>query len=58
MQTPQGLPPTFEVHVARMEHVGQGKFNVAVPMRRGWNTVNKLLSPEECLEQIGELVHL
>lgn len=58
METPHGPPPTFEVHVARMEHVGQGKFNVAVPMRRGWNTVEQKLSPEECLEKIGELVYM
>jgi hypothetical protein len=58
MQTPHGSPPTFQVNVARMEHVGQGKFNVAVPMRRGWNTVEQKLSPEECLERIGELIYL
>jgi hypothetical protein len=58
MQTPHGRPPTFQVNVARMEHVGNGKFNVAVPMRRGWNTVDRKLSPEECLEKIGELIYL
>jgi hypothetical protein len=58
MQTPHGSPPTFEVHVVRMEHDGEGKFNVAVPMRRGWNTVDRKLSPEECLEKIGELIYL
>jgi hypothetical protein len=58
MQTPHGRPPTFQVNVARMEHVGQGKFNVAVPMRRGWNTVDRRLLPEEGLEKIGELIYL
>jgi hypothetical protein len=56
MRTPQGRPPTFEMHAARMEHTGEGKFNQAVPMRRGWNTVMKKKSPEECLKEIGELV--
>jgi hypothetical protein len=58
MQTPHGRPPTFEAHVARMEHAGRGEFNVAVPMRRGWNTIKMGLSPEECLKQIGESVYL
>lgn len=58
MQTPQGRPPTFETHVARMEHAGDGKFNAAVPMRRGWNTVCKNQSPEECFQVIAELIYL
>ena len=52
MRTPHGHPPTFETHAARMEHAGGGKFNVAVPMRRGWNTFKRNLSPEECLKEI------
>ena len=58
MQTPHGRPPTFETHLARMEHVGGGQFNVAVPMRRGWNTNKRNVSQEECLKQISELVYL
>ena len=54
MRTPDGHPPTFETHAARMEHAGDGKFNLAVPMRRGWNTVTRNASPEECLEEINE----
>jgi hypothetical protein len=58
MRTPHGRPPTFETHAARLEHAGEGKFNVAVPMRRGWNTVKRGASPEECLKVIDELVYL
>lgn len=57
MRTPQGRPPTFETHAARMEHVGNGKFNLAVPMRRGWNTVMRSATPEACLKEISESVY-
>ena len=56
MRTPHGRPPTFETHAARMEHVGGGKFNLAVPMRRGWNTFKNNATPEECLKEIAEFV--
>jgi hypothetical protein len=56
MRTPQGCPPTFEVHVARMEHAGEGRFNLAVPMRRGRNTVKRAASPKECLKEVVESV--
>ena len=56
MRTPHGLPPTFETHAARMEHAGGGKFNLAVPMRRGWNTFKRKASPEECLTEIKQSV--
>lgn len=56
MRTPHGRPPTFETHAARMEHAGDGKFNLAVPMRRGWNTFKRDAPPEECLEEISEVV--
>src|SRR5688572_23179430 len=52
MRTPHGRPPTFDRHVARMEHVGEGKFDVAVPMRRGWNTIKRQALPEDCFEEI------
>jgi len=58
MRTPHDRPPTFESHVARMEHAGDGKFNLAVPMRRGWNTFKRDLSVEECLEEIPQMVYL
>ncbi len=58
MRTPQGHPPTFETHAARMEHLGDGKFNLAVPMRRGWNTIMRDARPEECLKEIGQSVYL
>ena len=56
MRTPHGRPPTFETHAARMEHAGDGKFNLAVPMRRGWNTIKKNATPDECLKEIGESI--
>ena len=37
-----------------MEHAGDGKFNLAVPMRRGWNTIKRDSLPEECLKEIIE----
>ena len=58
MRTPHGRPPTFETHAARMEHTGNGKFNLAVPMRRGWNTIKKNASPEECFKEISEYMCL
>lgn len=57
MRTPHGHPSTFEVHAARMEHAGSGKFNLAVPMRRGWNTFMRNAPPEKCLEEIERTVH-
>jgi hypothetical protein len=56
MRTPHVRPPTFETHAARMEHAGAGKFNLAVPMRKGWNTIRKQASPEEYVEAISERV--
>jgi hypothetical protein len=56
MRTPHGHPPTFEIHAARMDHAGDGKFNLAVPMRRGWNTFLRNASPEECLKEISQSV--
>lgn len=56
MRTPHGRPPTFETHAARMEYAGNGKFNLAVPMRRGWNTFMRRKSPEECLKEVGRSV--
>ncbi len=58
MRTPDGRPATFETHAARMEFAGEGLFNLAVPMRRGWNTVKSKASPEECLTAVTELVYL
>lgn len=58
MRTPHGRPPTFETHAARMEHVGDGKFNLAVPMRRGWNTVKQAASAEVCLKEVSDLIYL
>jgi hypothetical protein len=57
LKTPHGRPPTLETHVARMEHAGDGLFNLAVPMRRGWNTFQRRITPEECLAEICECIH-
>lgn len=57
MRTLHGRPPTFETHAARMDHAGKGKFNLAFPMRRGWNTVKRGALPEDCLQAITGLVH-
>jgi hypothetical protein len=54
MRTPHEHPPTFETHAARMEHAGGGMFDVAVPMRRGWNTIRRKALPEECLKEISD----
>jgi len=58
MRTPHGFPESFETHAARMQHSGKGKFNLAVPMRRGWNTFLEKASPEECLKEIAENVSI
>jgi hypothetical protein len=55
MRTPHGRPPTFETHVARMEHCGGGLFDLAVPMRRGWNMIGRALTVQVCLREIGKL---
>ncbi|MDB5344316.1 MAG: hypothetical protein JWP89_2693 [Schlesneria sp.] len=56
IRTPHGRPPTFEAHAARMEHVGGGKFNLAVPMRKGWNTFMNNATLEACLEEVSESI--
>ena len=45
MRTARRPPATFEMHAARMEYAGAGKFNLAVPMRRGWNTFKRRATP-------------
>jgi hypothetical protein len=57
LKTPHGRPATFETHLARIEHAGNGEFSLAVPMRRGWNTVKRAASAEECLKEISVFVH-
>lgn len=51
-RTPHGQPPEFEVHVARLEHAGDRKFNFAVPIRRGWNTIERGFSIEDALKEV------
>lgn len=57
MRTPHGHPPTFETHAARMEHAGGGKFDVAMPMRKGWNTFKRKASIEECMVEVGRSIY-
>ena len=54
MRTPHGFPETFETHAARMEHAGAGKFDMAIPMRRGWNTLVRKTTPDECFEKVRD----
>ena len=56
MRTARRPPATVEMHAARMEYAGAGKFNLAVPMRRGWNTFKRRATPEECVEELGALI--
>ena len=58
MRTPHGLPPTFETHVARLQYAGNGKFDLAVPMRRGWNTFFPGQPAEQCLQKVAECVYM
>ena len=58
MRTPHGRPETFETHAAKLEYGGEGKFNLAVPMRRGWNTFLREASLEKCLKEIEETICL
>jgi hypothetical protein len=58
MRTPYENPPTFESQTARMDYAGDGRFNLGLPMRRGWNTVQRAATPEECLKTIRETVYL
>ena len=56
MRTPHGRPETFETHAAKLECAGDDKFNLAVPMRRGWNTFLYGVTLEKCLEEIEETI--
>lgn len=58
MRTPHGRPATFETHAARLQYAGDGKFDLAVPMRRGWNTLLRGAAPEQCLQEIAAVVVL
>ena len=52
---PNALSPTFESRFARMEYVGDGKFNLAYMRHTGkWWEVSRGLTAEECLERIGD----
>jgi hypothetical protein len=54
MKTPHGQPPEFEYKAARITPTSTGKFELAFPMRRGWNTFLKQASFEACLKAVSE----
>ncbi len=52
---PNALSPTFKSPFARMEHVGDGKFNLAYMRHTGkWWEVYRGLTADECLETIRD----
>ncbi|WP_010585824.1 DUF3024 domain-containing protein [Schlesneria paludicola] len=58
MRTGHDVPPELETHAARIQHVGDGKFDLAAPVRRGWMTIMKKITPEACLEEIQNTITL
>lgn len=54
MKTPHGQPPEFEYKAARFTPTSTGRFELAFPMRRGWNTFLKQASFEACLKGVRE----
>ncbi len=52
---PNALSPTFESPFARMEHVGDGKFNLAYMRHTGkWWEVHQGCTLDQCLKTIRE----
>jgi hypothetical protein len=52
---PNALSPTFESPFARMEYVGDGKFNLAYMRHTGkWWEVYRDLTADECLKSIRD----
>lgn len=52
---PNALSPTFESRFARMEYVGDGKFNLAYMRHNGkWWEVNQGLTVVRCIEAIRD----
>lgn len=56
MRTGHDSPDEFETHAARIQYVSQGKFDLAFPIRRGWMTVLRNATADECLEEVSSLV--
>lgn len=54
LKTPHGQPPEFEYKAARITPTSTGKFELAFPMRRGWNMFLKQASSEKCLKELRE----
>jgi len=54
VKTPHGQPPEFEYKAARITPTKTGKFELAFPMRRGWNTFVREASFEKCLKEVRE----
>jgi hypothetical protein len=46
-RTPHGRAPTFETLHARIHFVGDGKFDLALPIRKGWAVFKTGMSAEE-----------
>jgi hypothetical protein len=55
-RTPHGLPPTFESHAARIQFTGEGQFEFAVPLRKGWSKVATGMTAEEIANLLPQTV--
>jgi hypothetical protein len=52
---PNRIAPTFEVRFARLEYVGDKRFNLAYFRHtEEWWTIHKGLTLDECLELVGD----
>jgi len=58
MRTPHGRPPSFETHLGRIEHAGDGVFRLSLPMRRGWYTAFEDATLEECLSYLAKFASM
>lgn len=55
---PNAISPSFENRFARMEYIGENRFNLAYMRHTGqWWTIYQDLSLEECLESIQNEPH-
>ncbi len=52
---PNAISPTFEAKFARLEHVGDGKFNLSFMRQTGqWVQLYDVLSVDECMKSIQD----
>lgn len=55
---PNAISPSYDNKFARMEYVGDDKFNLSYMRHTGqWNELFQELTLEECLENMQELPH-